>query len=165
MRRKRPPHRAPNHFDEVASPHCLPQPRDPAIFGFQLRRSEHEIATGEIGFQGQCCDAESLSRPWQQRVIFIRSTRFRRSRHVRFAPIASEPSHRSESTRCANSRPEQAQQTEQAYSITSSTRMSKIVGISRPSALAVRKLITRSNLVGSTNGSSTIFSPFRMRPT
>jgi len=65
----------------------------------------------------------------------------------------------------ANSRPEQAQQTEQAYSITSSTRMSKIVGISRPSALAVRKLITRSNLVGSTNGSSLTFSPFRMRPT
>jgi hypothetical protein len=31
------------------------------------------------------------------RVIFVRSTRFRRSRHVRFAPIASEPSHRSES--------------------------------------------------------------------
>jgi len=65
----------------------------------------------------------------------------------------------------ANSRPEQAQQTEQAYSITSSARMSKIVGISRPSALAVRKLITRSNLVGSTNGSSLTFSPFRMRPT
>jgi hypothetical protein len=30
------------------------------------------------------------------RVIFVRSTRFRRSRHVRFAPIASEPSHRSD---------------------------------------------------------------------
>jgi hypothetical protein len=41
---------------------------DPAIFGFQFRPSEHEIATGEIGFQGQCCDAESLSRRWQQRV-------------------------------------------------------------------------------------------------
>src|SRR6202022_429795 len=37
------------------------------------------------------------------RVIFVRSTRSRRSRHVRFAPIASEPSHRSESTRCATS--------------------------------------------------------------
>jgi hypothetical protein len=35
-------------------------------------------------------------------VIFVRSTRSRRSRHVRFAPIASELSHRSESTRCAN---------------------------------------------------------------
>ena len=38
-------------------------------------------------------------------VIFVRSTRSRRSRHVRFAPIESEPSHRSESTRCARSRP------------------------------------------------------------
>jgi hypothetical protein len=37
-------------------------------------------------------------------VIFVRSTRFRRSRHVRFAPIASESSHRSESTRCAQKR-------------------------------------------------------------
>ena len=33
------------------------------------------------------------------RVIFVRSTRTRRPRHVRFAPIASEPSHRRESTR------------------------------------------------------------------
>jgi hypothetical protein len=32
---------------------------------------------------------------------FRRTTRIRRSRHVRFAPIASESSHRSESTRCA----------------------------------------------------------------
>jgi hypothetical protein len=31
-------------------------------------------------------------------VIFVGSTRFRRSRHVRFAPISSEPSHRSESS-------------------------------------------------------------------
>jgi L-alanine-DL-glutamate epimerase-like enolase superfamily enzyme len=35
-------------------------------------------------------------------IIFVRSTRFGRSRHVRFAPIASESSHRSDSTRCAN---------------------------------------------------------------
>ena len=33
--------------------------------------------------------------------FFVRSTRFRRTRHVRFASIASEPSHRSDSTRCA----------------------------------------------------------------
>ena len=33
---------------------------------------------------------------------FVRSTRSRRSRHVCFAPIASEPSHRSDSTRCAD---------------------------------------------------------------
>jgi len=58
-----------------------------------------------------------------------------------------------------------ATQQEGGYSITSSARMSRGVGISRPSALAVRKLITRSNLVGSTNGNSLTFSPFRMRPT
>jgi hypothetical protein len=49
--------------------------------------------------------ADVSSTPWPPTlcVIFVRSTRFRRSRHVRFAPIASEPSHRSESTRCATS--------------------------------------------------------------
>jgi hypothetical protein len=51
------------------------------------------------------------------------------------------------------------------HSITSSARMSSIVGISRPSVLAVRKLITRSNLVGCTTGNSPAFSPCRMRPT
>ena len=38
---------------------------------------------------------DSLFPRW---VIFVRSTHSRRSRHVRFASIASEPSHRSEST-------------------------------------------------------------------
>ena len=37
-------------------------------------------------------------------VIFVRLTRPRRSRHVRFARIASEPSHRSDSTPCATTR-------------------------------------------------------------
>jgi hypothetical protein len=36
------------------------------------------------------------------RVIFVGSTRSGRARHVRFAPIASEIRHRSESTWCAN---------------------------------------------------------------
>jgi hypothetical protein len=35
-------------------------------------------------------------------VTFVGLTRFRRSRDVRFAPIASEPSHRSDSTQCAD---------------------------------------------------------------
>ena len=45
--------------------------------------------------------------------IFVRPTRSRRSRHVRFAPIASEPSHRSERREVPylhNWRPEQVQQ-------------------------------------------------------
>jgi hypothetical protein len=45
--------------------------------------------------------------------IFVKSTRFRRSRHVRFAPIASEPSHRSDSTRCASLRTHASQQKRQ----------------------------------------------------
>jgi len=36
----------------------------------------------------------SCENVYTARVIFVRSTRSRRSQHVRFAPIASEPSHR-----------------------------------------------------------------------
>jgi hypothetical protein len=50
----------------------------------------------------ELCSARFLLSRCPLWVIFVRSTRFRRSRHVRFAPIASEPSHRSESTRWWN---------------------------------------------------------------
>jgi hypothetical protein len=50
------------------------------------------------------------------------------------------------------------------YSITSSARASSAEGTSMPSALAVGKLITSSNLVGSWIGRSPGFSPLRMRP-
>src|SRR6516225_1742980 len=50
------------------------------------------------------------------------------------------------------------------HSMTSSARASSIGGTSMPSALAVAKLITSSNLVGSWTGRSPGFSPFRMRP-
>jgi hypothetical protein len=52
-RGERPHHRTPNHFDEIASPHTTPSLGNLAIFGFQLRPSEHEIAAGEMGFRGQ----------------------------------------------------------------------------------------------------------------
>src|SRR5262249_43236636 len=45
-------------------------------------------------------------------------------------------------------------------SITSSARASSVGGISRPSAFAVLRLITNSNLVGSWTGRSPGFSPF-----
>src|SRR6478736_1051933 len=45
------------------------------------------------------------------------------------------------------------------YSITSSARASSVGGTSRPSALAVIRLITRSNLVGCTTGRSAVLSP------
>src|SRR5262245_10012481 len=49
------------------------------------------------------------------------------------------------------------------HSITSSARASNACGISKPSALAVLRLITSSNLVGSWIGRSPGFSPLSMR--
>src|SRR5215831_5523899 len=51
------------------------------------------------------------------------------------------------------------------HSITSSARASRVGGISRPSALAVLRLITKSYLVGACTGRSAGFSPLRMRST
>src|SRR5215831_19049896 len=51
------------------------------------------------------------------------------------------------------------------HSITSSARASKVGGTSRPSALAVLRLITNSYLVGACTGRSAGFSPLRMRST
>src|SRR5262245_35066236 len=51
------------------------------------------------------------------------------------------------------------------HSITSSARASSVGGKSRPSALAVFRLITSSYLVGACTGRSAGFSPLRMRST
>ena len=51
------------------------------------------------------------------------------------------------------------------HSITSSARASTVAGTSRPSALAVLRLITSSYLVGACTGRSDGFSPLRMRST
>src|SRR5262245_23847871 len=51
------------------------------------------------------------------------------------------------------------------HSITSSARASTVAGISRPSALAVLRLMTSWYLVGACTGRSPGFSPFRMRST
>ena len=51
------------------------------------------------------------------------------------------------------------------HSITSSARASSDGGTSRPSALAVLRLITSSNFVGACTGRSAGFSPLRMRST
>src|SRR5262249_48548576 len=50
------------------------------------------------------------------------------------------------------------------HSITSSARASSVGGTSRPSALAVCKLITNSNLVARRIGRSAGISPLRIRP-
>src|SRR5262249_23127558 len=52
-----------------------------------------------------------------------------------------------------------------AYSINSSARASSMGGMVMPSALAVLRLITSSNLVGAWTGKSPGFTPFRIRST
>src|SRR5262249_33428881 len=51
------------------------------------------------------------------------------------------------------------------HSITSSARASSVGGTVRPSALAVLRLITSSNLVGCITGKSAGLGPFGDRPT
>src|SRR5262249_33564457 len=51
------------------------------------------------------------------------------------------------------------------HSITSSARASRFGGTSMPSARAVDRLMTSSNLVDCTTGRSAGFAPLRMRPT
>jgi hypothetical protein len=51
------------------------------------------------------------------------------------------------------------------HSITLSARASNIGEMSRPSALAALRLMTRSNLVGCSTGSSLGFAPLRIRST
>jgi len=51
------------------------------------------------------------------------------------------------------------------HSITSSARASSVGGMSRPSALAVWRLMTSSYVVGACTGRSAGFSPLRMRST
>src|SRR5262245_58877549 len=68
--------------------------------------------------------------------------------HVRFGPIADS---------CTAAKT-------WGYSITSSARANSVGEISRPSAFAVFRLMTNSNLVDCNTGRSAGLSPFRMRP-
>src|SRR5262249_38005 len=58
---------------------------------------------------------------------------------------------------------EQRDELAASHSITSSASASSVGGMSKPSALAVTRLTTSSNLVGSATGMSAGFSPLRMR--
>ena len=57
------------------------------------------------------------------------------------------------------------QQNYKCYSITSSARANSIGGTVSPSAFADLRLMTKSNLVGCSTGSSLAFTPFKMRVT
>ena len=53
----------------------------------------------------------------------------------------------------------------ESYSINSLARARRDVGTLRPSALAVLRLITNSNLIGACTGMSAGFAPLRIRST
>src|SRR5262249_16787633 len=71
---------------------------------------------------------------------------------------------RRERPRCRRTA-EQRDEIATSHSITSSARASSVGGTSRPSALAVLRLIASSNLVGSSTGRSEGLAPLRMRST
>ena len=71
-----------------------------------------------------------------------------RDRHVRFVPKADK-------VQCSKM---------YRYSIISSASAERLGGTSMPSALAVLRLMTSSNLVDCTTGKSRGFSPFRILP-
>jgi hypothetical protein len=85
----------------------------------------------------------------------------RRGIDVRFAPNKQTPTGR---IQCDVPKPAVSNRNKQhPYSITSSAMASRPAGIVMPSVVAVLRLITNSNLVGSCTGSSAGFSPLRMR--
>jgi hypothetical protein len=104
-------------------------------------------------FVGQCLS-------WVNRFT---STRRGRPRNVRFTPIAPEHSRRSETSLRAISGLMHRSKT--AYSITSSARSKKVSGIVRPSALAIVRLMMRSNLVGCSIGILPGFVPRKILST
>jgi hypothetical protein len=79
-------------------------------------------------------------------------------------PTAAESVRRSAPLLRATSRRERMQQLRR-YSITLSARASNMGGMAMPSALAVFRLMTNSNLTGACIGRSLGFAPRRMRST
>ena len=75
-------------------------------------------------------------------------------------PVSMKKPHRSN-----GSLPLSASQQKSCYSITSSASSCIELGITTPSAFAVFRLMTRSNLLICCTGSSPGFSPCRIRPT
>jgi hypothetical protein len=84
--------------------------------------------------------------------------------NVRYAPNSDQILRRSEKTLSAKSRQMHCSK-QHLYSITSVALVSSAGGTSRPSAFAVLRLITNSNLVGNSIGRSLGFSPFKILST
>src|SRR5262249_52768362 len=79
-------------------------------------------------------------------------------------PVVSFLRRRAYTKKHGNGTAEQCDELAPFHSITSSARASSVGGTSRPSAFAVLRLITSSNLVDCTTGRSAGFAPLRMRP-
>src|SRR5947207_399768 len=84
-----------------------------------------------------------------------------RNRYVRFSLNSRHSDDRLRCPLCAKSRPMQRSKRDR-YSITSSARPSSVAGTSMPSALAVDRLMTSSNLVGCWTGKSAGLVPLRI---
>jgi hypothetical protein len=97
-------------------------------------------------------------------VIRVGSTRYRPSRYVRFAPIATKFGRCGETSFSAISGLMHCSK-KSSYSITSLAAACSVSGTVRPSAFAVFKLITRSNLVICITGKSPGLAPLRILPT
>jgi hypothetical protein len=104
------------------------------------------------------CIAAKAGRSSPVRVIFVRSTRSRRSRHVRFAPIATKFGPCGETSLSANSDLTHCSKKDR-YSITLSARSTRPAGTSWPIAFAVCRLMTNSNLVCCSTRRSAGFAP------
>jgi hypothetical protein len=88
----------------------------------------------------------------------------RSCRYVRFAPIADNLPRSSKTTRSAITGCKQVQQGN-PYSITSSARTRNVSGMASPIALAALRLITKSNFVGCSMGSSAGLAPLNILST
>src|SRR5215510_14749476 len=93
--------------------------------------------------------------------VLITSRLVQRPGSIRFGPLCGLKSDISRGPRSAISGREQSQQNP-LYSITSSASESRLSEILMPSASAVLRLITVSNLVGCSTGRSAGFAPLRI---
>ena len=142
----RPGRRTAEKGDEPASLHVLPQ---------------SEGCT--LSHRGGTCRVVHYSKyggRYLRRVIRTRAFRRQRNPMSAMPPIATKELQRRNSTRWAMTGLMQYSKWHR-YSITSSARASKDSGMVSPSALAVFRLTTRSNLVGASTGMSSGLMPWR----
>jgi hypothetical protein len=123
------------------------------------------IRIAHLGASGDCCTAGFQTGLCRFRVIFVRSTRSRRlgmSASLRSRPNLRTAAirrgvPRGDLSRCSNVREQSC-----VYSITSSAIASRFGGTSRPSALAVLRLMASSKSVGCSTGNSAGLVPRRI---